>query len=649
VWENTRRYQKIVTAMRASSFSYRADIDGLRALAVLPVVFFHAFPGKVPGGFAGVDVFFVISGYLITHIIQRGLRDGDFSFADFYAHRVRRILPALLTVLAACLAFGWTELLPFEYAQLSRHAAAGAGFAENFVLWSEAGYFDTVTELKPLMHLWSLSIEEQFYLLYPVVLWAAWRLRIGLVLPVTVLALASFAANLVLTAHDPVQAFFGPHARMWELLAGALLALAPSTQRGQHGPQYGRNALSVAGLALLLVSYAGLHAAQAYPGWRALLPVAATLLLLHAGPQALVNRLLLARRPLVLIGTLSYPLYLWHWPLLSFARIADGLPAVERNGAVLLALMLAWLTWLLIERPIRRGPAPVLKAAMLCTGLLVLGGAAWVAPAQPDALTARVARFTAANARNAPVVQSCRFLTGQDHAEDWCNAGNAGARVPDTVLLGDSFANAYVNMFAADGSTAFVQLGRGQCPALLDYGPDWCRDMVRAQAGYVAAHPQVRTVVLAAHWPAYDAGQRWSRFNVEESQDAFRRAFRRTVDHYQGLGRRVVVLLSPPTGANPETCVPRPWHLVEKNVCRRTRQQAAESDGAYRAAMLPWLASRGAAVFDPFPLLCDERSCALMDGERMLYADWLHLGNAGGAYLARRGATALRQALGSTR
>lgn len=643
-------------AMRSLPFSslpltYRADIDGLRALAVLPVVFFHAFPGKVPGGFAGVDVFFVISGYLITHIIGRGLRAGDFSFTDFYAHRARRILPALLTVLAASLAFGWAELLPAEYAQLSRHAAAGAGFAENFMLWSEAGYFDTVTELKPLMHLWSLSIEEQFYLLYPLVLWAAWRLRIALVLPVTLLALASFALSLALTAHDPVQAFFGTHARMWELLAGALLALVPPAQGAQPASppasRHWRNALSLAGLALLLAAYGGLNADQAWPGWRALLPVTATLLLLHAGPQALVNRLLLARRPLVLVGMISYPLYLWHWPLLSFARIADALPAVERNGALLLALVFAWLTWRLVERPVRHGPAPVLKAATLCAGLLLLGGAAWVAPAQPDALTVRIARFTAANAHNAPVVQSCRFLTGREHPEDWCHAGNAGARVPDTVLLGDSFANAYVSMLAADASTTFVQIGRGQCPALLDYGPDWCRDIVRAEAGYVAAHPQVRTVVLAAHWPAYDAGQRWSRFNVEESGDAFRLAFRRTVDHYRGLGRRVVVLLSPPTGANPETCVPRPLHLVEKNVCRRSRQQAVESDGAYRAAMLPWLAQRGVAVFDPFPLLCGERDCALMDGGRMLYADWLHLGHAGGAYLARHGAVPLRRALGT--
>jgi peptidoglycan/LPS O-acetylase OafA/YrhL len=628
--------------MRHPPFSYRADIDGLRALAVLPVVFFHAFPGKVPGGFAGVDVFFVISGFLITHIIHKGLRAGEFSFLDFYAHRIRRILPALLLVLAASLAFGRAELLPAEYAQLSRHAAAGAGFAENFVLWTEAGYFDTATALKPLMHLWSLSIEEQFYLVYPLLLWTAWRVRLGLLLPVTLLALASFAINLVLTAHDPVQAFFGPHARMWELLAGGLLALAPPRQGARHSG----NVLSVAGLALLLVSYAGLHETQAYPGWRALAPVMASLLLLHAGPGALVNRLLLARRPLVFIGMISYPLYLWHWPLLSFARIADALPSVERNGAVLLAFILAWLTWRLAERPIRQGPAPLAKTVALCAALLALGGVAWLAPAQPDASTLRLARFTTANAGNAPVVQSCGFVTGRAHPEDWCHAGNAGGRVPDTVLLGDSFANAYVNMLAVDGSTSFVQLGRGQCPALLDYGPDWCRDMVRAEAGYVAAHPQVRTVVLAAHWPAYDAGLQWQRFNVAESPQAFRSAFRRTVEHYQGLGRRVVVLLSPPTGANPETCVPRPLHLVQKNVCRRTREQAEESDGIYRAAMLPWLASRNIAVFDPFPVLCDAHACALMEGEHMLYADWLHLGKAGGAYLARHGTAPLRQALG---
>jgi peptidoglycan/LPS O-acetylase OafA/YrhL len=532
--------------------------------------------------------------------------------------------------------------LPGEYAQLSRHAAAAAGFAQNFMLWSEAGYFDTVTELKPLMHLWSLSIEEQFYLLYPLLLWAVWRTRVSPLFAVAALALVSFALNLYLTAHAPVQAFFAPHTRAWELLAGAALALWPVAE---SVPQHTRNALSLAGAALLLAAYLGLHAGQAWPGWGALLPVAATVLLLGAGPKAIVNRLVLARRPLVFIGAISYPLYLWHWPLLSFARIADGLPSVERNGAVLLSFVLAWLTWRYVERPVRYGPRPGAKAIALCAALLVAGVTAWLAPAQPQAVAARFARFTAANAGNAPVVQSCRFVTGGEHPEDWCNAGNAAGRVPDTLLIGDSFANAYANMLAVDGSTVFAQVGRGQCPALLDYGPDWCRDIVRAQSAYVAAHPQVRTVVLAAHWPVYDAGLRWSRFNYEESGSAFRAAFRRTVEHYRGLGRHVVVLLAPPTGANPETCVPRPLHLVEKNVCRRTLAQAVESDGVYRGALLPWLTAQGVAVFDPFPLLCADGACRLKEGDTMLYADWLHLGNAGGAWLARHGSVPLRAAL----
>ncbi len=155
--------------------AYRPDIDGLRAVAILSVVTYHAFPTKLRGGFVGVDMFFVISGFLISTIIFRSLQRGDFSFTEFYAHRIKRIFPALILVLAACYTFGWFALLPDEYKQLGKHMAAGAGFVQNFVIWKEAGYFDTTSELKPLMHLWSLAIEEQFYLLYPVLIWGAWR------------------------------------------------------------------------------------------------------------------------------------------------------------------------------------------------------------------------------------------------------------------------------------------------------------------------------------------------------------------------------------------------------------------------------------------------------------------------------------------
>ncbi|MDR0996166.1 MAG: acyltransferase, partial [Zoogloeaceae bacterium] len=176
--------------------NYRPDIDGLRAIAVLSVVIFHAFPGRLPGGFVGVDIFFVISGYLISTILFKGLQNGHFSFTKFYAHRIRRIFPALILVLFACFAAGWLLLLPDEYAQLGKHIAAGAGFVQNFILRQEVGYFDTASDLKPLLHLWSLAIEEQFYLFYPLLLWLLWRAGFSLLSTIIVLAAISFGLNI---------------------------------------------------------------------------------------------------------------------------------------------------------------------------------------------------------------------------------------------------------------------------------------------------------------------------------------------------------------------------------------------------------------------------------------------------------------------
>ena len=201
---------------------YRPDIDGLRALAVLSVVGFHAFPKSIKGGFIGVDVFFVISGYLISAIIFENLKNKSFSFSEFYARRVRRIFPALALVLIACHVFGWFVLLSDEYKQLGRHIAAGSGFVSNMVLWSEAGYFDNSADTKPLLHLWSLGIEEQFYLAWPMLLWLAWKSRINLLGVTVVILLASFYLNVAEVKKDVIGAFYSPITRFWELLVGSL-------------------------------------------------------------------------------------------------------------------------------------------------------------------------------------------------------------------------------------------------------------------------------------------------------------------------------------------------------------------------------------------------------------------------------------------
>lgn len=312
-----------VAANSSSQPKYRPDIDGLRAIAVLSVVGFHAFPYWIPGGFIGVDVFFVISGFLISTIIYKGLEAGTFSFADFYARRIRRIFPALVLVLLASLCFGWFALLADEYTQLGKHVAAGAGFVANLVFWSEAGYFDSSAETKPLLHLWSLGIEEQFYILWPLLLWLGWKCKLNLGLITVALAAASFALNVHGLQADPVATFFSPQTRFWELLCGGLLAWATLYKPGIYD-YVGRlqaTVLGLLGLGLLASGFWIIHQDFGFPGAWALLPVAGTVMIIVAGPDAWPNKALLSNRVAVWIGLISYPLYLWHWPLLTFARI----------------------------------------------------------------------------------------------------------------------------------------------------------------------------------------------------------------------------------------------------------------------------------------------------------------------------------------
>lgn len=304
---------------------YRADIDGLRALAILLVVIYHAFPKLLSGGFIGVDVFFVISGFLISTIIYEHLETNDFSFLDFYLRRIRRIFPALLVVLIACFALGWFSLLADEYKQLGKHIAGGAGFISNLVLWNESGYFDKASHSKPLLHLWSLGVEEQFYFLWPIIIFAVWRYKINLLAVAISIFVISFALNIyqIYYLDNLANTFYLPHTRFWELMAGAILAKYSLNQNMR--PQ--NNWSSFIGLILILIGVATVNDQSLFPGYWALLPVIGAVLIINAGPKAWVNRMIFSNPILVWIGLISFPLYLWHWPVLVFARItANGAP-----------------------------------------------------------------------------------------------------------------------------------------------------------------------------------------------------------------------------------------------------------------------------------------------------------------------------------
>lgn len=379
---------------------YRPDIDGLRAIAVLAVVVFHAFPSWAKGGFVGVDVFFVISGFLISTILFENLERGTFSFSEFYARRIRRIFPALLLVLIACYGFGWFALLADEYMQLGKHIAAGAGFVSNFALWDESGYFDNTAGTKPLLHLWSLGIEEQFYIVWPLVLWLVWRWRFDFLTITILIAVVSFYLNITGIERDSAATFYSPQTRFWELLSGSLLAWVSLYKKPAIGAVTAKldgwicsivcrgkretdgtllaDVCSFAGSLLLAYGFWRINKAFSFPGPWAMVPVLGAVLIIMAGPNAWLNRKVLSSKGAVWIGLISFPLYLWHWPLLSFARIVESeVPGgLIRICAVILSLLLGWFTYQYIERPIRQGHPSLVRVGALSlamTAILLVG------------------------------------------------------------------------------------------------------------------------------------------------------------------------------------------------------------------------------------------------------------------------------------
>jgi peptidoglycan/LPS O-acetylase OafA/YrhL len=344
--------------------AYRPDIDGLRALAILLVIAYHYF--GLPGGYVGVDVFFVISGYLITGMLLTDLDGSHLSLLDFYARRVRRILPPLLVVIVACFFVGWTWLLPYDFRALSEEACASALYVFNFLLWHQSGYFDAAANTKPLLHLWSLAVEEQFYLAWPAFLLLVNRWKRRTDLGIVAILLASFLINLVTIQDDQAAAFYSPLSRLWELAAGGLLAQFEGFRNGVR-LQADRDVAKASwptsyfpnvGLLLILGAAALYNSGSKFPGYLAAVPVLGAVLILAGGAGAWLNRAVLAYRPVVYVGKLSYSLYLWHWPVLVLTTLlyADQHPKYLNGACLGLSGLLAWGTYICCEQPIRQIP-----------------------------------------------------------------------------------------------------------------------------------------------------------------------------------------------------------------------------------------------------------------------------------------------------
>jgi peptidoglycan/LPS O-acetylase OafA/YrhL len=611
---------------------YRPDIDGLRALAVLSVIGFHATSGLVPGGYVGVDIFFVISGFLITSIICRNLENGDFSLIDFYARRAKRIFPSLIVVLSAAWLFGWAFLLRQEFEQLGKHMAAGAGFISNFALWQESGYFDKAAASKPLLHLWSLGIEEQFYILWPPLLAWAWRRKaklLGLVL--TIIAISFGLSVLLVNSWEAGTLFYLPATRFWELLLGGALAYAQFKRMDILPKSFPfQDIVATAGMILLLTALLGLNSETVYPGWWALLPTSGALLLISAGEKAWINRRLLSNTPAVFIGIISYPLYLWHWPLLSYVHIleSDHPSGTMRLAAVALSFLLAWLTYRVVEKPIR---AQSNYAALIVAPVLVLVGCLGVA-----------SFFNRFHARSeAYGLEKIAEAAGKwdfpgprlklVHSEFGYYLERAGV-APKVLFLGDSNVQQYyprIDRLLSDrpGTTkGVVFVTQPACPPI-PYVENVIRPQCKGQMEKVLSvvkNADADTVVIAAAWWAYPA------FNDPRYSDNGFGALASVIQDYRKMGRQVYLILPIPIGKDFD-----PYRLIVRSLSdfsfgiRRTQVAQAKVVAELQpitSRLLEIAKNTGATPIDPVGYLCREGACpTLMDDGSPVYKDATHL------------------------
>ncbi len=494
---------------------YRPEIDGLRALAILPVLLFHYHVPPFQGGFVGVDVFFVISGYLITQLIEAERREGHFSFAHFYERRMRRIFPALVAMLAAVTIAAVFILFPVDLVRYADSLFATAFFSSNFEFWREAGYFDVIAEEKPLLHLWSIAVEEQFYLFFPAVL-MLFGARRRILTIISAIFVLSFLFSIWSVSKAPSTAFYLLPGRAWELMLGALLALdvVPMIEI-----RWLRELLAAGGIVLIAIAVFSYSNETSFPGATALLPcLGAGLVIYAASPGATAAGALLGLGPIAFVGRISYSLYLWHWPLYVFARYLDFRDPRPAEIVLLIALSfaLAVFSWVYIEQPFRKSAGRMPRPYLFAGGIGAMGASAVLAlllifgNGLPGRLTPDLRAILAEQEDHEPRIDTCFGLTPNDVREGrLCRIGLPG-RTPSFLLWGDSHADAVLpavdEVAKRQGRTGLFAGGRS-CPPLIDVTtsrPE-CRAF-NANVMALASRPEIREVILEARWAKYAEG-----------------------------------------------------------------------------------------------------------------------------------------------
>ncbi len=634
---------------------YRPDIDGLRAVAVLSVMLYHfGIPG-FSGGFIGVDVFFVISGYLITSMIAADLNAGTFSLLSFYDRRIRRIFPAMLAVLVATMLAGAMFLLPGDFEALGTSTAYSAAALSNIYFLKHTGYFDRAAELLPLLHLWSLAVEEQFYLVWPLLLagfFVVSKKRGAVAILTLALILISLGLSIARTATNPKAAFFLAHLRAWELGLGALIVFLPRLPK--FSAQWKNELLTIGGAGLIVASAVYLSPQMPFPGLGAIPPCVGAALIVWPRDSGSIVGQFLSTAPMRFIGLISYSLYLWHWPILVFYRhyAPDvALSATEVAALGIASFAIATLSWRFIEQPARRAKLEPRRVV----GLGLTGASA-------TALAGIVLATTGGFPNRLP--SEAQGLSNLEQMWAWNCPQNVtldglprpyctfGARWDDAttkaVLWGDSHAAHWAPILQPIAERAGIAvLLYWDCPAIVEDGvvnlrhrtlPTYTQDCTRGREQAIAAilsDQQIKHVILAASWtylPGDMFSSRLPRPSPAEALSLFQLGVNRIIDRLSGGGRRIVLISSVPQWpGDPLPCAVAEDTFLLRRPCPDTlkvisRKFFDEHSGSTDAALRKAAAARSNVMtIIPGDFLCDQHRCASRIDKVFLYREGSHL------------------------
>ena len=627
---------------------YRPDIDGLRAIAVLAVIAFHARASSLPGGFIGVDVFFVISGYLITGLIARHIELGDFSFANFYTRRIKRLLPAYILVTVATLAVASWLLIPYDYLFYTTSLAASWAFAANvFFSMLSWGYFGQRTEEFPLLHTWSLSVEEQFYFVFPLLLIFLYRYARRWMLPILALMALGLTAWSQLQT-GKVASYFLLSSRGHELLVGALAFYFGRKMKAWPTPV--ASVVAVLGLVMLAASFVLFHKDVPFPGVRSLLPCLGTAMLLLAGRQQHLLSGWLSSRPMVGMGLISYSLYLWHWPIFSFLRYRQvELTLAVIVAAVALAFLLSWLTWRLVEQPVRQNRTLGFKAVALryyalpALACLAIGGVSYFSQGLPQRFPGELRELISSYSFSRDLTQSCSFKGTEyekvdpEKLERHCAFGADKSGRAELLLVGDSHADhfkPFVDVLARAADLKAVFSVQGGCFPI--YLPDHVGTTSRSDiptacarrnADLLAIAGHYKYVVLAGAWASEDTT--WFEEQLQIAAATIRRAgatpviFQDNPAHEPSLSRCILYRM-------------RGWIAADSN-CNIPRAEVEEQQKQTRAAIRR-VAEKvaGTIIIDSLQVLCNASECPTYEGNTAFYKDSNHLNPRASALMGQR-------------